>query len=276
MPVLSTQMKNLLIGSFSWLRILRSTLLIYILLSVTVYFMADGMIFLPQPPSYRDTIEIIKIPVTENQSLSAIRFDAPGDSPTLVFMHGNAEDLGDVRPYLEELHSWNFGVFSYDYRGYGTSDGKASVRNAHADADAVYRYLTGTLKIPYSRIILYGRSVGSGSAVYLASKYPVGGLILESAFISAFRVVLPFRIFPFDRFPNRKRLRTVDCPVLVMHGRMDKVIPFRHGQALYDTAPEPKMALWLDTAGHNDFVYAGGDKLKETLNQFRDIVNAAQ
>jgi abhydrolase domain-containing protein 17 len=274
--VLNTQMKNLLIGSFSWLRILRSLLLIYIVIALWVYFMADGMIFIPQPSSYRDTDEIVKIPVTENQMISAIRFDAPGDSPTLVFMHGNAEDLGDIRPYLEELHSWNFSVFSYDYRGYGTSDGKASVRNAHADADAVYQYLTGTLKIPSGRIILYGRSVGSGSAVYLASKYPVGGLILESAFTSAFRVVLPFPVFPFDRFPNRKRLRSVSCPVLVMHGRMDKVIPFQHGRILYDTAPEPKMALWLDTAGHNDLAYAAGEKLRETLNRFSDLVTAAQ
>lgn len=270
--MLNAQVKNLLIGSFSWLRLLRSALLIYILVSIAVHFIADGIIFIPQPTRYRDTEEIIKIAVTEKQNISAIHYEAPNGSPTLVFMHGNAEDLGSSRSYLEELRSWGFGVFSYDYRGYGTSDGKASVKNAYADADAAYRYLTENLNLTPNRIVLYGRSVGSGSAVYLASKYPVGGLIIESGFISAFRVVLPCRVFPFDRFPNRKRMPLVKCPVLVMHGRKDSIIPFKHGQILFDTAREPKMSLWLDDAGHNDFALTAGRKLQETLLQFKALV----
>lgn len=274
--MLNAQVKNLLIGSFSWLRLLRSALLVYILVSIIVYFIADGMIFIPQPSRYRDTEEIIKVPVSGDQNISAIHFCAPDSSPTLLFMHGNAEDLGSVRSYLEELHSWGFGVFSYDYRGYGTSDGKPSVKNAYADADAAYRYLTETLNLTPDHIILYGRSVGSGSAVYLASKYPVGGLILESGFISAFRVVLPCRVFPFDRFPNRKRMHSVKCPVLVMHGRKDSIVPFEHGQILYELAREPKMSLWLDEAGHNDFALVAGNKLRETLEQFRTLVDSTR
>ena len=251
---------------------LRLLLFTYVCFALFVFFRADSMIFLPQPASYQDAEEILKIPVTSTEKISALYLTNPQANYTILYIHGNAEDLGHIRPFLEQLRSWGFSVFAYDYRGYGTSDGRPSERNAYEDANAAYAYLTQQLKTLPSQIIVYGRSVGGGSATELASQHPVGGVILESTFTSAFRVVVPFPLLPFDKFPNLNKIQKARSPVLVMHGRADRTIPFQHGQRLYDAAPEPKAFLWIAEAGHNDFAWVAGDRLKQALITFQQLI----
>lgn len=230
------------------------------------------MIFLPQPTSYQDSKDIIKVPVTSTEKISAIYLPNSQSAYTFLYIHGNAEDLGDIRPVLDRLHGLGFSVFAYDYRGYGTSNGNPSEHNAYQDADAAYIYLTKQLKIPSDRIIVYGRSVGGGSATELATRHSIGGLILESTFTSAFRVVVPFPLLPFDKFSNLDKLPKVNCPVLVMHGQADETIPIQHGRSLYQAAPEPKMSLWIADAGHNDFTAVAGERYRQTLLSFQQLV----
>lgn len=252
--------------------LLFSLLFIYTCFALFVFFRADSMIFLPQPASYQDTEDILKLPVMDSEQISAIYLSNPEAAYTLLYMHGNAEDLGDIWSLLKRLHSWGFSVFAYDYRGYGTSDGRPSERNAYQDANAAYQYLTQKLKAPAQQIIVYGRSVGGGSATELATRHPVAGLILESTFTSAFRVVVPFPLLPFDKFSNLDKLQKVRCPVLVMHGQADQIVPFQHGQKLYEAAPEPKAFLWVAEAGHNDFTRVAGERLRQTLVYFQQLV----
>ncbi|MBD2019907.1 alpha/beta hydrolase [Leptolyngbya sp. FACHB-36] len=266
--------KKLLIGELSWKRLVRSLLLIYIFFALYVFFRADSMIFLPQPASYQNTGDILKLPVTPTERISAIYLPNSQAAYTLLYIHGNAEDLGDIRPVLERLYSWGFSVFAYDYRGYGTSDGNPSEHHAYQDADAAYTYLIQQLKIPLEKIIVYGRSVGGGSATDLASRHSVAGLILESTFTSAFRVVVPFPLLPFDKFSNLDKLRKIRCPVLVMHGEADQTIPIQHSQTLYEAAPEPKMSLWVAEAGHNDFTWVAGKRYQQVLLSFQKLVEA--
>jgi len=267
-----TWVKKWVIGEISWRRLGRSLLFIYAFFGLYVFFRSDSMIFLSQPASYEDTEEILKLPVTPTDTISALYLPNPQATYTLLYIHGNAEDLGDVLPILEQLNQWGFSVFAYDYRGYGTSDGHPGERHAYQDAEVAYSYMTEQLKIPSQNIIVYGRSVGGGSATHVASQYPVGGLILESTFTSAFRVVVPFPILPFDKFPSLNRLKNVQCPVLIIHGEADETIPFEHGQALFEAAPEPKLSLWIPEAGHDDFVEVAGDRLQQTLSDFQNLV----
>ena len=269
-------LRKLLIGELSWKRFVRSLLFIYSFFALYIYFRADSMIFLPQATTYEDTKNILKIAVTDNEKLSAIYKPNPIATYTLLYIHGNAEDLGTIQPMLDRLYEWGFSVFAYDYRGYGTSDGQAGENNAYQDADAAYQYLTQQLNIPAKQIILYGRSVGGGSATDLAKRYSVAGLILESTFTSAFRVVVPFPLLPFDKFPNRRKLKQVDCPVLVMHGQKDQIISIQHGESLYDAAPEPKSSLWIEEAGHNDFTWIAGERHKKALVSFQELIKTQQ
>lgn len=268
--------RKLLIGELSWKRLVRSLLFIYTFFAGYVFFRADSMIFLPQPASYQDTTEVLKIPVSRTESISALYLPNSQAAYTLLYIHGNAEDLGDVQPVLERLHSWGFSVFAYDYRGYGTSDGTPSEHHAYQDANAAYTYLTQQLKVPAHQIIVYGRSVGGGSATELAAKYSVAGLVLESTFTSAFRVVVPFPLLPFDKFSNLDKLRKVDSPILVMHGQADQTIPIQHGRALYEAAPEPKSSLWVEEAGHDDVIWVAGERQRQALAAFEKLVETHQ
>jgi abhydrolase domain-containing protein 17 len=263
---------KLLIVNLSWKKIVQLLLFIYICLAIFIFMRSDSLIFMPQEASYQDTKDILKLSVNSNEQISARYLPNSQSAYTVLYIHGNAEDLGDIRPVLERLHRHGFSVFAYDYRGYGTSDGTPGEANAYQDADVAYTYLTKQLKIPADRIIIYGRSIGGGSATEIATRYPVAGLILESAFTSAFRVVAPFPILPFDKFTNLDKLKQVHCPVLVMHGQADPIIPFQHGQSLYEAAPSPKLSLWIAAAGHNDFADVAGDRYRQTLLSFQQLV----
>src|SRR5260370_10708902 len=127
--------------------------------------------------------------------------------------HGNAEELGDGHSWHEDLRRAGFSVFAYDYQGYGISQGKPSEHNAYDDEEAAYDYLTRQLQIPPNRIIIYGRSVGTGPAVHLAARKPAAGLILQRPFVSPFRVPTRVPLFPFDKFPKSTDIRPVHCPL---------------------------------------------------------------
>ncbi len=265
-------LKRLLIGEFTFKRLVRSLIIIYVIFCLNVFFFADGKIFLPQPSTYQDTKEILKLTTPDRLQLSAVYLPNPASTHTILYVHGNAEDLGDIQPVLQKLQNIGFSVFAYDYRGYGTSQGTPTERNAYRDIETAYNYLTQQLRVPSQRIIAYGRSVGGGSAVDLASRKPVAGLIMESAFTTAFRVIVPIPILPFDKFRNIDKIKKVKCPVLVMHGKADDTIPFQHGQQLFAAAKEPKLSLWLDEAGHNDVIWVAGEQYAKTLREFAQLL----
>ncbi|MEA5551281.1 alpha/beta hydrolase [Anabaena cylindrica UHCC 0172] len=266
------RLRKLLIGDFTWKRMLKSLIFIYILFAIYVYFRADSMIFLPQTSSYEDTTEIIKLKTRENQQISAVYLPNLQAKYTILYIHGNAEDLGDIKERLEKLRDFGFSIFAYDYRGYGTSEGTPTENHAYEDIDTAYNYLTQELKIAPQQIIVFGRSVGGGSAVDLAVRKPIAGLIIESAFTSAFRVVVPFSILPFDKFNNLDKIKKVKCPVLVMHGKSDEIIPFTHGEKLFGAVNSPKLYLWVENAHHNDLFSVAGEQYKKTLREFTDLL----
>src|SRR5262245_42494232 len=232
------------------------------------------MIFVPPPATYRDTAEIIKLRTVDGVTISAAHLPNPSATMTLLVSHGNAEDLGAMRPWLAMVHAVGFSVFAYDYRGYGTSEGRPSEPGTYADVDAAYAYLTEVLAVPPGRIIAYGRSVGSGPAVDLAARRPVGGLVVESGFTTAFRVLTRVPLVPFDKFRNLDKIGRVRCPVLVMHGRADDIVPFAHGEALWRAAPEPQRRLWVEGAGHNASWPAAEPQIRLALTEFGALVEA--
>ncbi len=267
------RLRKILIGDFTRTRILKSLLFIYLFFATYIYFRADSMIFLPQPASYQDTKDIIKLTSADGTKLSAIYLQNPTAKYTIIYAHGNAEDLGDIKPILQKLNKLNFNVFAYDYRGYGTSEGTPTEQNAYKDIDTVYNYVNQNLKILPQNIIVYGRSVGGGSAVDLAARKSVAGLIVESSFSSAFLARIPFKILLFDKFDNLEKIKTVKSPVLVMHGKVDDVIPFSHGERLFAGANSPKLSLWVDAANHNDFSDVAGKKYQNILLDFVKLVD---
>jgi alpha-beta hydrolase superfamily lysophospholipase len=170
---------------------------LYVIALVTAAFFSDRMIFQPQHAGYRDQPGILKLTSSSGVKISATYLSNPEAIFTVLFSHGNAEDIGDDQQLLERIKAAGFAVFAYDYQGYGTSEGRPSERHAYEDENAAYNFLVQSMHVQPNRIIAFGRSVGGGPACDLASRRPVAGLILESAFTSAFRVMTRVRVLPF-------------------------------------------------------------------------------
>jgi fermentation-respiration switch protein FrsA (DUF1100 family) len=235
-------------------------------------FLTDRIIFQPPPPGYRDNASVLKLRTADGTNISAMYFPNPNATFTLLFSHGNAEDIGYDTPFLEAIRDAGFAIFAYDYQGYGSSEGMPTEAHVYDDSEAAYAYVTNNLHVSPSRIIAWGRSLGAAAAVDLAARHRVGGLIMESAFTSAFRVLTRYPVLPFDKFPNLAKLRSVRCPVLVMHGRRDHVISFYHGETLFAAAHGPKLCYWVDNAGHNNLARMAGSSYLEELRKLAEVV----
>jgi hypothetical protein len=240
---------------------------------------SDSIIFQPQPSSYTDAALSATLARTspagqlihldsDGQKITAFYLPNPNARFTLLFSHGNAEDIGEVMYFLQSFHDAGFAVMAYDYRGYGTSSGKPTESGVYADVNAAYNYVTQTLHVPADRIISMGRSLGCGAAIHLAARRPVAAVVVEAPFLSAFRVLTRVRVLPWDKFNNASDIRKIHVPVLVVHGRNDQIVPFRHGERLYQLANQPKTFLPIDGAGHNDVVLVAGKRYVKALREF--------
>lgn len=229
-------------------------------IALLAYLYAERVLFQPPAPSYTGAlVPFTRLPLGERDTLAVQHLPNPDAEFTVLYSHGNAEDLGYLQGVLTEMRDAGFAVLAYDYRGYGRSSGRrATVRGAVQDAEAVYRYAVDELGIRPDRLILHGRSLGAGPTLEIALRHEAAGVVLESAFVSVLRVVTRVRMFPFDHYPNLERVRRLERPLLVIHGTRDGVIPTWHGRRLYDAAPDPKWAVWVEDAGHNDLAMVAG------------------
>jgi fermentation-respiration switch protein FrsA (DUF1100 family) len=152
-------------------------------------------------------------------------------------------------------------VFVFDYRGYGRSRGRPSEEGTYLDAEAAWEWLRQR-GFPPERIIAFGESLGGGVATEMVLRKPAGGLILVSTFTSVPAIgaelfpFLPVRWLCTIRYDNLAKLPRITVPVLIMHSRTDTIIPFRHGEALFAAAPEPRMFRELQ-GDHNDCLFTG-------------------
>lgn len=259
-------------AELGWLRVLLSLAFVYAGVAAWAWLYSDRMIFLPPTPTYGDRPEILKLSTKDGDRIAAIYVANPAATHTLLFSHGNGEDLGSVLPFLPTLRDLGFSVFAYDYRGYGLSEGKPTEGHLYADIDAAYDYLIRELRVSPQRIVAHGRSLGAGAAVDLASRRTVAGLVLESPFLSAFRVMTRVPLFPFDKFRNADKIDRVHCPLLIIHGEDDEIVPFWHGRQLFDRAPGPKTFVAIPGAHHNDLTWVAGARYTQALTEFGGLL----
>jgi alpha-beta hydrolase superfamily lysophospholipase len=267
--------KRILIGKWSWKRPFQSLLSIYLLLGIVAVFFADRIIFVAPTPSYpKDLKGLIHLTTDAGERIAALHYPAASGMPTLLYSHGNAEDLGHS---IELYQSWSdrgFGILAYDYPGYGHSNGKSDEASCKRAIQAAWDHLAG-LGVPAGSVVLVCRSVGGGPGTWLASRENPAGLVLIAPFTSAYSVAipLPFPVFPRDRFPNLKTIRTMPLPLLVIHGGNDEVIPPSHGRKLVEASPgADKTFTLIRDAGHNDLFEIAGDSIIGQVADFADRV----
>lgn len=239
----------------------------YVVACVGARLVAPGMMFLRPAATAPLAPETIELKAPDGITLHARHWKNPDAKLTVLYFSGNGEELGALASYLPELAQHGFSVLTYEYRGYGHTAGTPSEANCYADARLLLDWLERN-GAPRQRVIAYGFSLGGGSATELARTEPLAGLVLEGAFTSAYRVMTRWPLLLGDMFQNERKLRDVRCPVLVLHGTADPVIPVWHGEALFAAARDPKRKLIVSGGGHGGLDAVARDDYWRTLREF--------
>jgi len=195
---------------------------------------------------------------------------------TVLVFNGNAGDRSARAPLAGALARAGISVLLFDYRGYGGNPGHPTETGLAADAAAAHSYLLSRPDVRAGSILYFGESLGAAVALGLAVEHPPAALVLRSPFTSLADVgqvhypFLPVRALLKDRYDSIGRVRSVNCPLLVVAGAADTIVPGRLSHQLYDAAAEPKRYIEIPDAGHNDWQLLAGDRL------IREIIAAAR
>ena len=175
----------------------------------------------------------------------------------LVYFHGNAGNICHRLSDLLIMNRLGINVLGISYRGYGKSEGKASEKGIYLDGQAALNHVTQKLGFSINNVIIFGRSIGTAVAINISQNINIGGLIIVSPLTSGEDIAsasgLIFASFWVgDLFNNIDRIDHVSCPVLVIHGTQDRVIPFQMGKRLYNKIKTKKRFVKIEGAGHNN------------------------
>ena len=250
---LRKRLKRLLIALFT----------IYVMIGSALYFFQEKLMFFPSTLEHNYQydfdypFEELFLKTNKDATINALHFKTEKPKGVILYFHGNAGDLsrwGKITQYFVERH---YDVLVMDYRTYGKSVGKLSEDAMYSDAQYCYDYL---LKhYPEKEITLYGRSLGTGIASYLAAKNKAKQLILETPYYSILDVAKHrFPMFPVKqllkyRFPTFQYLPKVECPITIIHGTADNVVPFSSGKKLSTLNTDVDFVV-VEGGGHNNLV----------------------
>lgn len=209
--------------------------------------------YVPEDPGDRAEIVPIKGFDTEASALFLAPRTTVERAPLMIFMHGNGELADDWIESFEVPRAWGMAALLVEYPGYGRAPGSPSEKSITEAVRAAYDWAAADPRIDPDRIVAYGRSLGGGVAARLAVDRKVAALILESAFTSVADFAARFLAPAFlirDPFDTRKTLASYRGPLLLIHGRLDTIVPIEHGRELAALVPGARFHE-LD-CGHND------------------------
>ncbi|MBF0152992.1 MAG: alpha/beta fold hydrolase [Magnetococcales bacterium] len=199
------------------------------------------------------------------------------ETPVILFLHGNATNVARQPEFALWFHQVGWPTLMIDYRGYGKSEGQPSEAGLYADALTAWDYLVQEKGIPAEKIIIYGHSLGTGVASWLATRREPGGVLLEGGFTSVpdraaeIYPLLPVRWLSHIDFGNRSRVAQIRAPLLVVHSREDTVIPFHHGEQLF-AAANSTQKMFLEIVGEHKYAFARWPGSVDAMHTFGKVV----
>ena len=200
------------------------------------------------------------------------------NAKVLLYLHGNGINIGANAAHAKRFHQMGFSVLLIDYRGYGQSQGSfPSEASVYQDAATAWDYLVNHKQVMPNQIMIYGHSLGGAIAIDLALQHPeAAGLIVESSFTSIREMIayqgsywmFPINLLLHQRFDSISKVRSLQLPVLFIHGTGDQVVPTAMSQRLYTAAPEPKQLMLIPKAGHNNVAEVAGSHYFRVVQKF--------
>lgn len=233
---------------------------------VTSMMFFPDKVFYEKPADYGLVSEDVTVRTADGISLHGWWLKGPPEKGVLLYFHGNA---GNISGRIFKAEGWvkrGYSVFLIDYRGYGKSGGKIEHgEDIVKDARAAWRWLVEEMRIPPSKIILYGESLGSHPAIRLAAEEKPAALILEAPYTSFEDLAalhypfVPKGLVRDFRFPNTEYINRIKAPLFILHGTRDDICPYEGSERLFEKAPEPKSFLTIENGAHNDLPVKAGE-----------------
>jgi hypothetical protein len=256
--------------------ILLFIVLIYFFIVILTYIFQRDLLYHPTENNYFNDklqVSVEKVKIVTEDKIELISWYHEKDIKnykTILFLHGNAGSLENRIHKINHFKDMNVNFLIIAWRGFSENKGKPNESGLYEDARSAIRWLNSK-GIKEKNIIIYGESLGTGIAVEIAQNKSFAGIILESPFTSMIDVgkdkypFLPVKLMLKDKYESDKKIINIKIPIMVMHGKLDNIVPFFMGKKIYQLAREPKYSYFTD---YDDHMMEYNEKLLEALKTF--------
>ena len=236
-------------------------LIVYLIVTLGLYIFQRKLLYYPNFDSdikgdgLSHSFENINIKTKDNINLKGWFHLKDLKKKTILFFHGNAGTLDNRIYKLNFLGNLDVNFLIIAWRGYSGSSGKPSEFGLYQDAKSALNWLNSK-GITDDKIILYGESLGTSVAIEVGQNRDFAGIILEAPFTSMIDIgkkyypIFPVKLLLKDKYVSKNKIKNVKSPVLVLHGKEDKIVPFYMGKKIYDLANQPKFKYFPDDDDH--------------------------
>ncbi len=255
--------------------------LTYFFILFSTYIFQRNLLYHPTENNYSGDkilvdVEKIKIKTQDNiQLVSWYHKKKLNNYKTILFLHGNAGSLENRIHKINHFKDMNVNFLIVAWRGFSGNKGKPTEKGLYEDARSAVRWLKSN-GVGENNIIIYGESLGTGVATEIAQNKNFAGVILESPFTSMIDAgkdkypYLPVRLLLKDKYESFKKIKNIKSPVLIMHGKVDNIVPFHMGKKMYELANQPKYSYFSE---YDDHMMEYNENLLKALKEFIHSLN---
>ena len=272
--------KNLIKMNY-FITILIIFVIIYFFILISTYLFQRNLLYHPSENNYSGDkldVSITKIKVTTQDDIELLSWYHNKDidkHKTILFLHGNAGSLENRIHKINHFRDMNVNFLLVAWRGFSGNKGKPTEKGLYEDARSALIWLKSR-GVKENNIIIYGESLGTGVATEIAQNKNFAGIILESPFTSMIDAgkdkypYLPVRLLLKDKYESDKKIKNINRPILIMHGKVDNIVPFHMGKRIYELANEPKYSYFSE---YDDHMMEYNEKLLKALKDFISSLN---
>jgi len=256
--------------------ILLTFIIIYTFVVIFVFSSQRNLLYHPKENNYYGDellVDISRVKIKTKDNIDLISWyhnKNPINYKTILFLHGNAGSLENRIHKINHFKDMKVNFLIIAWRGFSGNKGKPTEKGLYEDARSAVAWLKSK-NIKERNIIIYGESLGTAVAVEIAQNRNFAGIILESPFTSMTDVgknkypFLPIKLLLKDKYESDKKIKNISIPILIMHGKVDKIVPFNMGRKMYELANKPKYFYFSDYDNH---MMEYNKKLLNSLNSF--------
>jgi len=256
-------------------------ILTYFFILFSTYIFQRNLLYHPTENNYsgdKISVDVEKIKIRTQDNIELVSWYHKknlNNYKTILFLHGNAGSLENRVHKINHFRDMNVNFLIIAWRGFSGNEGKPTEKGLYEDARSAVRWLKSN-GVKENNIIIYGESLGTGVATEIAQNKKFAGVILESPFTSMIDAgkdkypYLPVRLLLKDKYESDKKIKNVKSPVLIMHGKVDNIVPFHMGKKMYELANEPKYYYFSE---YDDHMMEYNEKLLKVLKNFVSSLN---